>query len=707
MTISPFDPLRFPRYPLNNITPFTYRDGRTFLQLIESLKKYINEDYVAAVNGLLDELNLATEESIVGIEATFNSQLATFNATVDTLINETETEIANKILSVDSQVSAKLATVDTAITNMTTTVNNAVADMNENATVQIALVNSTMQGYMDDIDDQIAIINEKSGPVGVQEVLLTGDYVLNHNPLFPFTHPINYMFVQNATGGHKVIAGDNVHGQIEINSAPLSWTRVTMYPAEGNSWIVETSTDRAAELLTDIVHKSFDWAVQSGRQDLTSTVMYNTFPCATRTDSGRIIVGWPAQAGHVMIATDVSYLKWSDDNGATWSNPVALPAGHGIIGLASLGNRVAMVTMRIDAPYRRMFVSFSTASTIATTWTPPMDIGNVLYSTWHFPCSISWFDDGTPDGLIIVNSYNDNGVFLTASRNGGATWYTHSQPSALAWNAGPNESSVCLTDNGTMALFMRDDSGSPGAIRMRESSDWGETWGPQITIATSATGMPKAVLMPNGQITIPIRDQAVDEYPDSYALLVVDRDLVVSRKHVSTEYMMYGHVVVVDNTTALIIGAHQVSSTHAIVWKRTLALTATEPGVWETYPVEWKTVSGSTLNIVDGTLEGRFIRQGKTVHGFITFIRGANSNYGPSTGNNLQDAFSFSLPVNPRGWREVWGNAMVGNNKPCTVWSWAPGRITLIDSTGLRVSNTNGVWDTGTEIRIGFTCEEA
>lgn len=398
MTISPFDPLRFPRYPLNNITPFTYRDGRTFLELIESLKNYINEDYVAAVNALLDELNLATEESITGIEATFNSQLTAFNTTVDTLINETETEIANKILSVDSQVSAKLATVDTAITNMTTTVNNAVAGMNENATVQIALVNSTMQGYMDDIDDQIAIINEKSGPVGVQEVLLTGDYVLNHNPLFPFTHPINYMFVQNATGGHKVIAGENVFGSIEINTEPLAWTRVTMYPAEGDSWIVETSTDRAAELLTDIVHKSFDWAVQSGRQDLTTTVMYNTFPCATRTDSGRIIVGWPAQAGHVMVGTDVSYLKWSDDNGATWSNPVALPAGHGIIGLASLGNRVAMVTMRIDAPYRRMFVSFSTASTVATTWTPPMDIGNVLYSTWHFPCSISWFDDGTADG---------------------------------------------------------------------------------------------------------------------------------------------------------------------------------------------------------------------------------------------------------------------------------------------------------------------
>lgn len=699
MTISPFDPLRFPRYPLNNITPFTYRDGRTFLELIEGLKNYINEDYVAAVNALLDELNLATEESIVGIEATFNSQLATFNTTVDTLINETETEIANKILSVDSQVSAKLATVDTAITNMTTTVNDAVAAMNSNATVQIALVNSTMQGYMDDIDAQIAIINEKSGPVNLQYVTLTSDYVMNIDPLFPTTQPATYVFTQNATGGWRIIPGTDVVGNLDIDLAPNAITRVTVYPADG-TWIAESSVNNDNAILTDVVRDSFNWRVRAGRQDLTTALTYEAFPIATRTASGRTIVAWASQTDHVTPNT--AYLKWSDNDGDTWSNPIQLPAGMGPIGLASLGNRVAILYTTNAAPYRKMWVSFSTSSTVGTTWTPPLDIGASLYSTWQFPCSLSWFDNGTSDGLIIVNSYNDTGVWLTASTDGGATWYTHSNPSVLAWNAGPNESSVCLTAKGTMALFTRNDV--TNIFMVQESLDWGLTWGVAKAIASNMSGMPKATLMPNNQILVVGRDEVDDVYDQSYAFIAVDgytlNPLMI--RHVANEFMMYGHVVNISNTKALLIGSHQVTSTHSIVWKRVLDLSANDPGEWFTYPVRWSQLNGTTLFIEDGTLTGRYTRIGKTVMGNIAWIKGASS-------NNGSEAYVFQTPTNPRAWKELHGYGMVRDTIPVTVYAVSTdGKMVLVNSAGARISNTvPGNLVAGNEMRIFFTYEEA
>lgn len=44
MTIERFAALPFPRYPLNNVTPFTYRDGHTYLELLEKIREYVNNN---------------------------------------------------------------------------------------------------------------------------------------------------------------------------------------------------------------------------------------------------------------------------------------------------------------------------------------------------------------------------------------------------------------------------------------------------------------------------------------------------------------------------------------------------------------------------------------------------------------------------------------------------------------------------------------
>lgn len=86
-----------PYKPLNNITPFTYRDGLTYLEVLEELREHLNESnefvnenfdalgdsFEAEVNRLIAAVNEAIEELITE-EATLQ------DATVAALISDTE-----------------------------------------------------------------------------------------------------------------------------------------------------------------------------------------------------------------------------------------------------------------------------------------------------------------------------------------------------------------------------------------------------------------------------------------------------------------------------------------------------------------------------------------------------------------------------------------------------------------------------------------
>lgn len=78
-TIPVFGPIIFPRHPINNITPFTYRDGETFLKRIERLEEYIrgliveiDADFAVILEAFADALAQITEDN--------NETIAEFNA---------------------------------------------------------------------------------------------------------------------------------------------------------------------------------------------------------------------------------------------------------------------------------------------------------------------------------------------------------------------------------------------------------------------------------------------------------------------------------------------------------------------------------------------------------------------------------------------------------------------------------------------------
>lgn len=95
MTVTPpalpvFGPITFPRFPMNNITPFTYRDGWTFLELIEKMRTYVREVLVPGVDANFAALVASFQDALDQIEVENNATIAEFNVRFDLFVAETQ-----------------------------------------------------------------------------------------------------------------------------------------------------------------------------------------------------------------------------------------------------------------------------------------------------------------------------------------------------------------------------------------------------------------------------------------------------------------------------------------------------------------------------------------------------------------------------------------------------------------------------------------
>jgi hypothetical protein len=118
-----------PFRPLSNITPFTYRDGSTYLEVLEELRTYLNDDLVAFVNENFGALDTA------------------FTEEVTRLITEVETALTEQSSSVATQLSDHTDEINVEIANLTSFVNSAVSDANaavDAANAAVAAANASL-----------------------------------------------------------------------------------------------------------------------------------------------------------------------------------------------------------------------------------------------------------------------------------------------------------------------------------------------------------------------------------------------------------------------------------------------------------------------------------------------------------------------------------------------------------------------------------
>lgn len=101
--------ITFPAKPLTNVTPFTYRDGYTYLQVLEDLRAYFNGTVVGEVNSVIAELveNYTTaladfiaehDTALTDLDAARQQAVTDLQAAFDSFaINLSDTEVRNII----------------------------------------------------------------------------------------------------------------------------------------------------------------------------------------------------------------------------------------------------------------------------------------------------------------------------------------------------------------------------------------------------------------------------------------------------------------------------------------------------------------------------------------------------------------------------------------------------------------------------------
>ena len=115
--------------PMSNVTPFTYRDGATYLEVLEGIRTYVNDTLVVFVNqnfGVLSDL---------------------FEEQVNLLITNVEAQLDAQSATVTGQLAAETTFVNQSIADLTTYVNNAVQTILNSSievagTVVLALINN-------------------------------------------------------------------------------------------------------------------------------------------------------------------------------------------------------------------------------------------------------------------------------------------------------------------------------------------------------------------------------------------------------------------------------------------------------------------------------------------------------------------------------------------------------------------------------------
>lgn len=111
-----FDPILidgFPRgnRPYNNVQPFTYRDGLSYLEVLESLRAYIRDVLVPHLNKEGADIVAELDKEIAALVAVVNSSLVEQAELVTSELEEQNAAVAVKILELTTYVDTEVAKI--------------------------------------------------------------------------------------------------------------------------------------------------------------------------------------------------------------------------------------------------------------------------------------------------------------------------------------------------------------------------------------------------------------------------------------------------------------------------------------------------------------------------------------------------------------------------------------------------------------------
>jgi hypothetical protein len=197
--------------PINNITPFTYRDGVTYLEILYKLRDYINDTLRPEFDGEMERIIEEFNAGIENAEATITTAKNGWQAAFDAL----ELAVNADIAAFESETNATVA-------------------------ANLASIQAAHDTFVDDITALVELINNKSGPIDIQRATLTNNtYQVAVDPLWPTNQPVSFALTQDATGGRTVVLAGNITGTLDLDPKANSVTEFTLIPNGNGTWRIQ------------------------------------------------------------------------------------------------------------------------------------------------------------------------------------------------------------------------------------------------------------------------------------------------------------------------------------------------------------------------------------------------------------------------------------------------------------------------------------
>ena len=278
--------------------------------------------------------------------------------------------------------------------------------------------------------------------------------------------------------------------------------------------------------------------------------IYEAFPHLCLTSSGRILLAYRESNGHVASEFNRLIIRYSDDDGDTWSDRLVVRDEDRSSGVLTVWN-CPKIQQLADG---RILLSCDTLKFPPGEWGHGMGDSHIVFwfsdddgETWNDPFAqpvrgiCSDVVTEMPDGcwLLPTNVYcEETGRCLqqiSTSADGGSTW---KQPTIVCDD--PDyalaEASIVVCPDGELVIYQREESGNRRPLQKLISKNGGLTWdGPYATLNPAASGMPLAGLVGNDLVLTTGRyypggqPWRVDDSDETMRQRLVRRTIVIPR----------------------------------------------------------------------------------------------------------------------------------------------------------------------------------
>jgi hypothetical protein len=485
------------------VTPFTYRDGATFLERFQDLRNYINKDVVPFVNKNTGELAVVFEEQVNLLVAQVNAALA--DQTVD---------VDQKITDLTAYVDAAVqAVIDDSVEVQDPVVASLIND--EDSDTHTALL-AFLTGFAteDQVNDILDIITTGRLSEAELDERYLGDSMDWRGAWLTATAYVVDDAV-SSYGSSYIAKSAHTSGATTQPGIGSSWATVwDLLAAKGDPGDAAGGNDVAnvrkhfapkalAAPLTGSL-KTGNVAKGTKVKQIINDTLYNAFPSMALTQSGVLVAVWRQATHHDVAYPGSIYQSRSYDFGETWETPFAIKTD------VTLDLRDPGITTLRDG---RLLLHYRTAGASFVDHKVYMSYSNDDGETWGGAINIPFTFNNylrandniieLEDGTLLTTAYGKNtgqtylSVRMVSTSDDGLTWSSESTvANGNTDSKDYNETQLGVLPNGDIRALVRNETGTKTILRTTSSNN-GLTWGALSTVVVGS-GRPTWIRLKSG-----------------------------------------------------------------------------------------------------------------------------------------------------------------------------------------------------------------